>query len=221
MSGAHARPRHRPARRVWRHVWVSLRRLRPLGTPIVGVWSRLVAAVAEWRKNQFGDDVWAQVDAENPQATSPDPVPAALPAPVEEPQKPVPLVLSPLDVLPVLHGQHPHLPGEHVRWHVYEGHVAGEVYALDVDEVGQRRIVEGYAQVFGAPVTETTDGKHVTVAVMGGFADVTVTVTAVLINDDTMPLPVFEDAAADPTIGDDTLRTQEISERALAEAGVR
>lgn len=180
---------------------------------VTRAWARLI----ERAKERFADpDLFAGVDLD-PQATSPDPVPAPTPA-MEEPE-PAPLTLTPGQVLPVLHTHHSHLPAAHVRWHIYDGAVAGEVNALDADEDGQRQIVAQYAKALAVPVAEHVDGAHVTVAAVGVFADVTVTVSAVLIHDDTMPLRVFEEAAADPTVGDDTLSTQSIPESALVGVG--
>lgn len=213
MSGRHRV--QRPARRVRlalvmvpvRVVWRSL---RPAWAPVVDMWARLVERLGDRSEDPPADMSFA------PQVTSPDPVPA----PVEE-QEPIQEPLTPEQAFRALHDQNPHLPVGHVRWHFFDGAVVGEVYVLDASEAGQREIVGQYAGVLSADLSEHADGPHLIVAVVGEFAKLTFTVAAVLIHDDRMPLPVFDEAAADPTIGDDTLRTQEISERALAEAGVR
>lgn len=225
MSGRHARPRRQPGRWVLRFVRVSLRRLRPVGAVVAGGWAQLAEVVTKRWKARFGDDVWDSTDSGCPAcggtgACNGGPCPLLnddLPAPVEEPQKTAQGSLTAEQALRVLHGQHPHLPGAHVRWHLFDGAVAGEVHALDADEEGQREIVGQYAAVLAAEMSEHPDGSHVIVAVVGAFADVAFTVAAVLIHDDTMPLPVFDEAAADPTVGDATLTTQHIPERVLAE----
>lgn len=174
------------------------------------VWARLV----ERARDRFErEDPFAGVTLD-PQATSPDPVPA--PEPIEEPE-PAPLSLTPDQVLPVLHTQHPHLPAAHVRWHVYDGGVYGQVNSLDADEGGQRRIVGMYAKALAAPVAEQVDGVHVTVAVAGAFGDQTVTVAAVLLHDDTLPLPVFAETTQDPTLQDDTQSTQALPDELVRE----
>ena len=168
----------------------------------------LADKVVAWAEARFDNrDPFADVDHVKQQA--PEPVPAsqvALPTPTVPP---APLSLPPDEALRALHTQYPDLPCTHVRWHLADDGVLGEVNALDADEAGQRRIVETYAVVLSAPVTETVAGAHVTVAVMGAFADVTVTVAAVLIHDDTVPLPMYREAAGTLTtqaIPDDVLR---------------
>jgi hypothetical protein len=150
-------------------------------------------------------DPFADV-ALDPQTTVPDPLPA--PAPVEpaDPQ-PAPAPLAPKQALFTLHGRHPHLPAADVHWRIDDA-VAGEVYALAADEVGQRRIVAAYADVLAVPVTEHVDGAHVTVSATGVFEGCAVTVAAVLIHDDTMPLPAYREAAS-------TLTTQAIPDEVI------
>lgn len=193
------------ARLIWRGV-------RPcLVAPVAGAGWLLDKAVA-WAEVRFdGGDPFVDVTLADEPAPAPQ---LALPAAAVEP---APLSLPPDQALRALHGQYPDLPGSFVHWHICGDGVLGEVNALDADEAGQRRIVDMYAAVLAAPVTEDTTDAHVTVSVVGVFASVAFTVAAVLLHDDTMPLPVFDAAAADPTVGDATLTTQHIPERVLAE----
>lgn len=213
MSGRHRVQRHRPARMALVvSAWLIWRSLRPACKPVGEAWSRLVETLKQRFKNT---DPFAGV-AFAASTTSPDPV-AALPAPVEDEQETELGPLTPEQAFRAIHDRNPHLPASHVRWHFFDGAVAGEVYALDASEDGQREIVKQYAGVFSAAMSEHADGPHLIVAVVGEFANVAFTVAAVLLHDDTMPLPVFDEAAADPTVGDDTLTTQHIPERVLAE----
>lgn len=215
MSGRHRV--QRPARRVQVRlllvpVRIGWRGVRGAWTPVAEAWTRLIERLRERFENT---DPFAGVSFAA-STTSPDPIPA-LPAPVEEPQETAQERLTAEQALRALHGQHPHLPGAHIRWHLFDGAVAGEVYALDATEAGQRNLVQQYADALAAEVTEHPDGPHVTVATVGVFAGVTFTIAAVLLHDDTMPLRVFDEAAADPTVGDATLSTQQIPESLLAE----
>ncbi|TYK45215.1 hypothetical protein [Actinomadura decatromicini] len=215
MSGRHRVQRRRrvrltlvivPSRLVWRSA-------RAAWSPVGRSWRRLVErAQARFERR----DPFAEVRLA-PQRTSPDPVPALAAAPVPPTAAPVEQPSTPEQAVRALHGQHPHLPGAKLHWRFGVNAVAGEVNALDADEAGQRDIVTAYAGVLAAPVDEVAEGAHVTVSTTGAFASVAFTITAVLLLDDTMPLPVFEEAAADPTVGDDTLSTQAIPDKVLAE----
>lgn len=211
MSGRHRVQRTR------RRVRVSLvlvpvrlvyRWTRAAWAPVAGGWSQLV----EWAKARFERrDEFADVTLASPQKTAPDPIPVLAAPVVEEPaQEP----LAPADALHVLHDQHPNLPGMEVHWRIYDGAVTGEVDTLVADETRQREIVAQYAKVFASEVSEHPDGVHVSVVAHSDFAGVRFVVAAVLIDDDTMPLPAYREAAG-------TLTTQEISEEVLVEAGVR
>jgi hypothetical protein len=174
----------------------------------------LCERATEWARARFDDrDPFADVTLTSPQETAPDPI-AVLAAPVVEPEEPVQEPLAPADALHALHDQHPNLPGDLLNWRLYYGAVSGEVRSLDVDEDGQRAIVAQYADVFATEVSPHVDGPRVSLVAHGEFAGVRFTVVAVLIEDDTMPLPAYRQAAG-------TLTTQEISEEVLAEAGVR
>lgn len=192
MSGRHCavKPRRRfglgallvPARLVWR--WSRA------GRAAAG---RALRPLVERLGERFEDrDPFADVHL-SPQATSPDPMPA--PPAVEEPE-PAPLSLSPDQVLPVLHTQCPHLPVAHVLWHVSDMGVTGEVNALEADASTRRQIVGMFADALAAPVAEGPDGEHVTVYASGEVGDVPVTVTAVLLHDDTIPLRVYRESAS-------------------------
>lgn len=205
MSGRHrvVKPRRRfslvlvvPARAVRR--W-----LLAAHAATARAWARLVERATE--RFEAGDP-FAGVHLD-PQVTSPDPIPT--PVPVVEPE-PAPVTLTPEQALPVLHTQHPHLPHSHIRWHVLDAGVHGEVNALDLDEDGQRRAVTAYAAVFGVGVVEDDDGDRVTVSATGEFASVPVTVTAVFPHVTTIPLRVYRESAS-------TQETQQIPDEVLRE----
>ena len=213
MSGRHRvqRPRRMrvamvlvPVRLVWRGT-------RAAWTPVAGAWARLVAsAQARFdRRDEFSD-----VPLASPQDTAPDPVPV-LAATVEDPKEPAAQEpLTPADALHVLHEQQPHLPGMEVHWRIYDGAVTGEVDALAADETRQREIVAQYADVFASEVDERPDGARLSVFAAGDFANVRFVIAAVLIHDDTMPLPAYREAVG-------TLETQEISDEVLTAVGAR
>lgn len=218
MSGRHRVQRPRPVRTVLvlsvRWAWRTARAC--LVAPAAGViW--LADKVVAWAESRFDErDPFADVELA-PRDTTPDPVPV-LAAPVEEPDEPaIQGPLTPAEAHWALHQQHPDLPRDRVRWHFFDGAIGGEVDVLSVGEVGQRATVARYAEAFGAKVTERPDDTHVVVGTVGEFANVTITVTAVILHDDTIPLRVFEEAAADPTIGDATQTTQALSDEVLAE----
>ena len=211
MSGRHRVQRTRRVR-----VGLVLVPVRMVGRWARAAWAAVAALcvrVTERARARFDDrDPFADVTLA-PQARTPDPIPL-LAAPVVEPEEARQEPLAPADALHALHDRHPELPGDHLNWRLYYGAVSGEVRSLDVDEEGQRQIVAQYATVFATEVSPHVDGLHVSLVAHGEFANVRFTVVAVLIDDDTMPLPAYREAAS-------TLDTQEISERALAEAGVR
>lgn len=177
----------------------SLRWARPVGALLARAWSRIAGTVTVRWKARYGDDVWEGV------------LPAVEVERAESGPEPVPLPLTPEQALRVLHGQHPHLQSSHVRWHFHDGAVFGEVNSLDVDEDGQRRIVNQYAAALAAEPDEVEDGIHITVSASGVYAAVKLRVAAVLIHDPTMPLPAYREAAG-------TLSTQAIPDDALTEA---
>lgn len=213
MSGQHRKRAPRrvrvslvlvPVRLVWRGT-------RTAWTPVADAWARLVA----WAQARFDRrDEFADVALASPQDTAPDPVPV-LAAPIEEPEEPAVLEpLAPGDALHVLHEQHPHLPGMEVHWRIYDGAVTGEVDALAADETRQREIVAQYADVFASEVNERPDRARLSVFAAGDFANVRFVIAAILIHDDTMPLPAYREAVG-------TLETQEISDEVLTAVGAR
>ncbi|MGI5414283.1 hypothetical protein [Actinomadura luteofluorescens] len=213
MSGRHRVQRPRrvrvamvlvPVRLVWRGT-------RTAWTPVAGAWARLVA----WAEARFDRrDESADVPLASPQETTSDPVPA-LAAPVEEPAAPaVQEPLTPEDAFEELHAQHPTLPRTKIYWSFWDGAVTGKVDALAADEAGQRAIVAEYAAVFAGEVGESPDGPRLSVFTSGDFANVRFVIAAILIHDDTMPLPAYREAVG-------TLETQEISDEVLTAVGAR
>lgn len=204
MSGRHrvVRPRRRSVLAQVRVPGRALARWVRAGRGgVARVWARLV----ERARTRFdAEDPWAGVHLD-PQATSPDPIPAP---PVEEEPEPAPLVLTPEQVLPVLHTQHPHLPVAHVLWHVSDAGVSGEVNALEASAGGRRQIVEMFAEALAAPVAEQPDGDVLTVYATTEVGTVPVTVAAVLVTEETVPLGVYEETTQDPTLQDDAQATQ-------------
>jgi hypothetical protein len=198
-----------------RVVWRAARAC--LAAPVAGVrWlTDRVVAWAEARfdsRDPFTDEPLAQV-------TSPDPIPTALPAPAEPApeREPEPLYLTPREAFHALRTEHPYLPADCIRWHFGADNLHGEVNTLDCGPVQQRAVVNGYAYILGTEVRERDAGDgHILLTATGVYAGVTVIVTAVLLVDDTIPLRVFEEAAEDETLTD-TLTTQAISPKALAE----
>jgi hypothetical protein len=224
VSGAHRiqKPPHRfrlaillvPARVVWRAV-------RAAGATLADR-RRRAAAWLQARRDRL-QDRWDRRDPFAVEAsalvTSPDPIPAALPAPAEPTpeREPEPLYLTPREAFHALRAEHPYLPAENLRWHFGADNLHGEVNALDCGPVQQRAVVNGYAYILNTEVRERDAGDgHILLTATGVYAGVTVIVTAVLLVDDTIPLRVFEEAAEDETLTD-TLTTQAISPKALAE----
>lgn len=218
MSGRHAvvKPRRFrlelllvPARVVWRAARACL------VAPAAGVrWlADQVVAWAEARfdsRDPFADEPLALV-------TSPDPLPAALPAHAAPEPAPEPLHLTPREALASFHTVHPLLPAENLRWNLGADSAHGEVSSLDCSPAQQRKAVEDYADAFGTQWKERDAGDgHTLLTATGVHAGVTVIVTAVLLVDDTLPLRVYDEAAEDETLTD-TLTTQAIPERVLAE----
>lgn len=199
-----------PARVVWRAARACL------VAPAAGVrW--LADRVVAWAEARFDSrDPFA--DEPLTQVTSPDPIPAALPAPAEPTApEPEPLYLTPREAYTSLHTVHPLLPVHCIRWHFGGDNIHGEVNSLDCKPIEQRAAVNGYAAALQAQVRERDAGDgHTLLTATGVHAGVTVIVTAVLLVDDTLPLRVFEEAVEDETL-DDTLTTQAIPERVLAE----
>lgn len=215
MSGRHrvVRPRRRfgLAAAVVPPVRVLARWVRAGRAGVAQSWARLVdRATARFDR---GEDPWAGVHLA-PRATSPDPIPAKGSA--EEPEL-APLALTPEQVLPVLHTQHPHLPVTHVLWHVSELGVSGEVNPLEADASTRRRIVALFADSLPAKVEEEPDGDHVTVYATGEVGTVPFTVAAVLLRGDGVPLGVFEETRHDPSLADDTQATQQIPDALIRE----
>lgn len=207
QSGRHrvVKPRRRyvvalevPARAVWG--WLLAGR-----DAAARAWARLVERATE--RFEVGDP-FAGVTLD-PQATSPDPIPTPAPVEAVEPE-PAPLTLTPEQVLPVLHTQHPHLPLVHVLWHVTGLGVSGEANALDADADARRRIVGMFADVLAAPVEEAQDDEHLTVYVSSEIGGVPFTVAAVFTHDDTIPLRVYRESAS-------TQETQAIPDEVLRE----
>lgn len=216
MSGRHAvvKP-HRfrlavllaPARVVWRAVRACL------VAPVAGMYwvADQVVAWSEARfesHDPFADEPLAQV-------ASPDPIPAALPAPVEAPAR-KPLRLTPNDAAAALHAEHPHLQWQVLEWRLGDD-VHGQVRSLDCGPDRMRAVVSLYAEALGvAPREDKADEGRVVLTATGEFAGVLFIVSAVFIAEDMVPLRVFEAAAEDETLTD-TLTTQAIPERVLAE----
>lgn len=208
MSGRHrvVKPRRRysptvlvvPARMVWR--WLLAAR-----DAAARAWARLLERATE--RFEVGDP-FAGVTLD-PQVTSPDPIPTPTPVAAVE-SEPAPLPLTPEQVLPVLHTQHPHLPLVHVLWHVSEVGVSGEVNALDADADARRRIVGMFAAALDAPVEEEQDDEHLTVYVSSEIGGVPLTVAAVIPHADTIPLRVYRESAS-------TQETQQIPDEVLRE----
>lgn len=213
MSGRHAvvKPRRFrltlllvPARFVWRAARACL-----VG-PAAGVrW--LTGRVVAWAEARFDSrDPFA--DEPLTLVTSPDPIPAALPAPVEDaaPEfKPEPLRLTPREALASFHTVHPLLPAENLRWNLGADSVHGEVSSLDCSPAQQRKAVEDYADAFGTQWKERDAGDgHTLLTATGVHAGVTVIVTAVLLVDDTLPLRVYREATS-------TQETQAIPQEVL------
>lgn len=212
MSGRHrvVKPRRRFGLAVVRVPVRALARWVRVGRAgVARSWARLV----ERAKDRFdAEDPFAGVHLD-PQATSPDPVPA----PVEEEEPgPAPLPLTPQQVLPVLRTQHPHLPVAHVLWHVNDLGVSGEVNALEADADARRRIVELFADALAAPVEEAPDGDVLTVYAAGEVGTVPVTVAAVLLAEEAVPLSVYAEAVQDPTLTD-TQSTQRLPDDLVEE----
>lgn len=196
-------------------------RLTLLLMPVRVVWRAARAAyttVTDWRRQASAQlrDRWDRRDpfVVEPAAsvTSPDPIPAALPAPVEpaapEPE-PEPLFLTPREAYHSLRTEHPYLPAEYIRWHFGADSIHGEVNALDCGPVQQRAVVNGYAYVLGTEVRERDAvNGHILLTATGVYAGVTVIVTAVQVADDTIPLRVYREATS-------TQETQAISQEVL------
>lgn len=213
MSGRHAVVKARrvrltlllvPARVVWRAARACFL------APVDGVrW--MAAKVVAWAEARFDSrDPFA--DEPLAQVTSPDPIPAALPAPAEPTApEPEPLCLTPREAFHALRTEHPYLPADCLRWHFGADNIHGEVSALDCGPVQQRAVVNGYAYVLGTEVRERDAGDgHILLTATGVYAGVTVIVTAVQVADDTIPLRVYREATS-------TQETQAIPERVLAE----
>jgi hypothetical protein len=79
---------------------------------------------------------------------------------------------------------------------VSEAGVSGEVNALEADAYTRRRIVEMFADALAAPVAEEPDGEHVTVYATADVGTVPVTVAAVLLADEAVPLRVYRESAS-------------------------
>lgn len=217
MSGAHRiqKPPSRvrlalllvPVRLVWRAARACF------VTPVVGVkW--LADRVVAWAEARFdGRDPFA--DEPLASVTSPDPIPAALPAPIEAPAR-RPLRLTPNDAAAALHAEHPHLPWQVLEWRLGDD-VHGQVRSLDCGPDRMRSVVSLYAEALGvAPREDKADEGRAVLTATGEYAGVLFIVSAVFIAEDTLPLRVYAEAAVDETL-DDTLTTQAIPERVLAE----
>ena len=211
MSGRHRVQRTRRVR-----VGLVLVPVRMVGRWARAAWAAVAALcvrVTERARARFDDrDPFADVTLA-PQDTTPDPIPV-LAAPVVEMEEPVQEPLTPADAFEALHAHQANLPRAEIYWRFYDGAVTGEVDALAADENRQREIVARYATALGSEVSEHPDGVHVSVVAHGDFAGVRFVVAAVLIVDDTMPLPAYREAAG-------TLTTQEISEEVLTAVGAR
>jgi len=198
-----------PARVVWRAV-------RATGVT-VGDWRRQAAAWLQTRWARL-QDRWDRRDPfaveAAPSETSPDPIPAALPTPVEAAvpeHEPELLRLTPREALAAFHTVHPLLPAENLRWNLGADSVHGEVSSLDCTPAQQRKAVEDYATALETQWKEQDAGDgHILLTATGVHAGVTVIVTAVLLVDDTIPLRVYREATS-------TQETQAIPERVLAE----
>jgi hypothetical protein len=169
--------------------------------------------VLDWLDERFSrrtEDFWAEPPATQTSVTSPDPIPAALPAPIEPAgPEPEPLELTPREALTSFHTVHPLLPGESLRWNLGADSIHGEVNALDCNPLEQRNAVNNYAAALGVEVREQDAGDgHILLTATGSHAGVTVIVTAVLIVDDTIPLRVYREATS-------TQETQAIPQEVL------
>lgn len=207
MSGAHRIVRQhtrpdllKPARVVWG--WCSLR----AGNALLWLGERF-----DRRAEAFWDEPIHHEDPRDPIPVLPAPVPVA------EPES-APRHLTPREACASLHAEQPHLPGQLLRWHMGADVVHGEVIALECGPTQQRAIVHGYAHVLGVDAAERDAGDgHTVVTATGVHAGVTVIVSAVLLAENTVPLRVYDEAALDPTVSDDTLTTQAIPPKLLAE----
>jgi hypothetical protein len=212
VSGRHAvvKPRRVRLTLLLVHARVVWRAARAAGAT-VGDWRR--QAAARLRDRWENRDLFADEPAAS--ATSLDPIPAALPAPVEALAR-KPLRLTPNDAAATLHAEHPHLPWQVLEWRLGDD-VHGQVRSLDCGPDRMRAVVSLYAEALGvAPREDKADEGRVVLTATGEYAGVLFIVSAVFIAEDTIPLRVYAEAAVDETL-DDTLTTQAIPEKVLAE----
>lgn len=198
-----------PARVVWRAA-------RAAGVTVADWW-RQAAAWWEVRWNRRDPFVDEPPATSTSTSTSPDPIPASLAAdtPAVPPVR-KPLRLTPNDAAAALHAEHPHLPWQVLEWRLGDD-VHGRVRSLDCGPEQMQAVVELYATALGvAPRKDRADEGRVVLTATGEFAGVLFIVSAVFISANTVPLRVYDEAAGDKTL-DDTLTTQAIPERVLAE----
>jgi hypothetical protein len=178
--------------------------------------SRHIDDVLDWLDERFTrrtEDFWAEPPASE---TSPDPIPAEASVVEHATALARPSHLTPNDAAAALHAEHPHLPWQVLEWRIGDD-VHGQVRSLDCAPNQMREVVELYAAALGAGLREdqADEGRTVLTAT-GEFAGVLFIVSAVFISADTVPLLVYEETAEDESL-DDTLTTQVISPRVLAE----
>lgn len=207
MSGRHAvvKPRTRPD---------LLKPLRTLWTKLADGWWRLAIGAGDAftrlgeRFDTRTDAFWATSTTAPPASDAAEPAAPAVEAVQEPAPEPEPLHLTPERALRALHEQRRDLPGHLLQWRTTDTTVHGAVSSLDCNPDEQREVVEFYAGVLLSGITEhATEDGHVTVSTTASFAGATIVVSAVLLNGDTIPLRVYEEAAGDETL-DDTLTTQ-------------
>ena len=215
MSGAHriVKPPRAP-RLVWLLVPVRLavRYTEPAWRP-VAAGCRWLAARAEARfdnRDPFEPDTETSV-------TSPDSIPAELAAAELAPAPAVkPLRLTPDEAAAALHTEHPHLPWQVLEWRI-NGDIHGQVRSLDCTPDQMRSVINLYAEALNVdPREDQADEGRTVLTATGEYAGVLFIVSAVFISADVVPLRVYDEAAGDETL-DDTLTTQLIPERVLAE----